>query len=172
MHPFVVNMPQTANEKRLSPYAAVAKSQSQIQQSFKWASEGSSFLIWIQYLQSFIQAAVYGLVPFVAFALAFGLMGVGLSLKYVLVLLWIQTWQPLLAIMNAIMLTKTQSDISVLVSGASSFSDLYHLLLLQKNIAIAGHMMASVPMLGAFVVFGSSYAFTGLTKGLINNWCS
>ncbi|WP_172969068.1 hypothetical protein, partial [Salmonella enterica] len=55
----------------------------------------------------------------------------------------------------------------VLVSGASSFSDLYHLLFVtQKNIAIAGHMMASVPMLGAFVVFGSSYAFTGLTKGL------
>ncbi|WP_369427541.1 conjugal transfer protein TraG N-terminal domain-containing protein [Providencia sp. PROV236] len=167
MYPFVVNMPQTANENAYHSYAAVAKSQSQIQQSFKWASEGSSFLIWIQYLQSFIQAAVYGLVPFVAFALAFGLMGVGLSLKYVLVLLWIQTWQPLLAIMNAIMLTKTQSDISVLVSGASSFSDLYHLLFVtQKNIAIAGHMMASVPMLGAFVVFGSSYAFTGLTKGL------
>ncbi|WP_395971446.1 conjugal transfer protein TraG N-terminal domain-containing protein (plasmid) [Candidatus Arsenophonus nilaparvatae] len=110
---------------------------------------------------------MYGLVPFVAFALAFGMMGIGLTLKYILVLLWVQTWQPLMAIMNAILLTKTQSDLSVLSSGINTFNDLYHILdVTQKNIALAGHLMASVPVLGAFVVFGSSYAFMGLTSGL------
>ncbi|QBY46642.1 conjugal transfer protein TraG N-terminal domain-containing protein (plasmid) [Arsenophonus nasoniae] len=167
MYPYMVNMPSTVNENAYHYYAAVAKNQSQIQQSFKWASEGSSFLIWVQYLQSFVQAAVYGLVPFVAFALAFGMMGIGLTLKYILVLLWVQTWQPLMAIMNAILLTKTQSDLSVLSSGITTFNDLYHILdVTQKNIALAGHLMASVPVLGAFVVFGSSYAFMGLTSGL------
>ncbi|WP_338885832.1 conjugal transfer protein TraG N-terminal domain-containing protein [Xenorhabdus sp. TH1] len=167
MYPYMVNMPSTVNENAYHYYAAVAKNQSQIQQSFKWASEGSSFLIWVQYLQSFVQAAVYGLVPFVAFTLAFGMMGMGLALKYILVLLWVQTWQPLMAIMNAILLTKTQSDLSVLSSGITTFNDLYHILdVTQKNIALAGHLMASVPVLGAFVVFGSSYAFMGLTGNL------
>ncbi|WP_406850750.1 hypothetical protein WH390_14655 (plasmid) [Candidatus Arsenophonus nilaparvatae] len=39
MYPYMVNMPSTVNENAYHYYAAVAKNQSQIQQSFKWASE-------------------------------------------------------------------------------------------------------------------------------------
>lgn len=168
MMPLVQRMPVDSQIDAFKGTAAVARAQTQTQQSFQWASGGSSFLYWMTSFMPIFQGVIYSLAPFMAFLLGLGILGLRLTLKYFLIIVWTQTWIPLAAVVNLYVLTKTQTDASAIFSGTidtASFSQLYDLLVAtQKNIGLAGNLFSLIPALGGFIVWGSSIAFNSLAN--------
>lgn len=169
MESYLRALPITGPTNSYQGYAAVTRAQTQTQQAFQWASGGSSFLNWMTSFMPIFQGVIYSLAPFMAFLLGLGIMGVRLLMKYLLVVVWTQTWLPLAAVINMYVLSKTQSEISGIMAavpaGFMPFSALYDILIsTQRNIGLAGNLFSLIPALGGFIVWGSSIAFNSLAN--------
>ncbi|MCW7549975.1 conjugal transfer protein TraG N-terminal domain-containing protein [Photorhabdus sp. APURE] len=167
MYPYFRDMPLYGYESSFRGTAAVTRVQTMTQQSFQWSSSGASFLSWMGSFMPIFQGMVYALTPFMAFLFGLGIMGLRMVLKYLLVVMWTQTWLPLAAIVNLYILVNTRETMSALftTTGSISFSQLYNMLYeTQKSIGLAGNLYAMIPALGGFIVWGSSIAFNSLAK--------
>ncbi|ELY4881469.1 conjugal transfer protein TraG N-terminal domain-containing protein (plasmid) [Providencia huaxiensis] len=175
MMPLILNVPVDAQFAAFKGNAAIARAQTQTQQSFQWSSSGSSFLYWMSSFMPIFQGIIYALAPFMAFLIGLGVMGLRMILKYFLIIIWTQTWLPLAAVVNLYILTKLQSSTAAIMivglnnaTGSTtdiSFNQMYDILVAtQKHIALAGNLFALIPALGGFIVWGSSVAFNSLAN--------
>ncbi len=175
MMPNILNVPVDAQFAAFKGNAAIARAQTQTQQSFQWSSSGSSFLYWMSSFMPIFQGIIYALAPFMAFLIGLGVMGLRMILKYFLIIIWTQTWLPLAAVVNLYILTKLQTSTAAIMlvglnnaTGATtdiSFNQMYDVLVAtQKHIALAGNLFALIPALGGFIVWGSSVAFNSLAN--------
>lgn len=145
--------------------SAIQRANALDQQNVALAGKGSSFLTWAQPMMTFIQGMIFGITPFMVFVLGLGLMGIRLIGKYFLVLVWVQLWYPILAIINMYVITRTTENLAMINTQGLSFDTLAEALrTITMDAGLAGNLIAATPVLAGFIVWGSAQAFTSMTS--------
>lgn len=154
--------------------AASMVNQAILQRNTQWAAEQTLFQNIVRPMMTFFEGFIYAITPMMAFVIALGALGLRMVGKYLLILLWIQLWMPLLAIINLYIHLTIQSQLNLLSSKGdlqiSSFSGLQTLDgMLQSWLATGGMLASSVPAIALMLVYGSSITATHLAGRLQNS---
>lgn len=153
--------------------AAIMMSQAMQQQNTQWAAEGSMFTKYIRPFMTFFEGFIYAITPLMAFVIVLGGFGIGLVSKYLMILIWMTLWMPVLAIVNLYTISTTKAKIEVMTGTTSfgsdglSFNSLRDMLpVIEAQLGVAGMMASSVPALCMFLVYGTSVAASGIASRL------
>lgn len=153
--------------------AAIMMSQAAQQQATQWAAEGSMFTKYIRPFMTFFEGFIYAITPLMAFVIVLGGFGISLVSKYLMLLVWMMLWLPVLAIVNLYTISTTKAKIMALLGadafGATgiSFANMREMLpVLEAQIGVAGMMASAVPALCMFLVYGTSVAASGIASRL------
>lgn len=147
------------------------------QRNVQWAAEQSMFLNSVRPMMAFMESFFYALTPFAAVFVMLGLFGLGLFFKYILLLIWVQMWLPVMAIANMYIMSAAKREISSIIAGYSGqhFKDAMQegsisiyaydqMLGAAKDWVATGAMFqAATPLLSLIIITGSVYALTSLT---------
>lgn len=110
---------QTGNSDFLT---GLAVTQAQTNQINGWITGAEVFNKTMGYIFAVLQVFVYAITPLILAAALIPGVGGALLKNFVQILLWLAIWQPMLAIVNFIILSLQQSDLGgALTSGAGSF---------------------------------------------------
>ena len=137
------------------------------QRNVQWTAEQSMFLNSVKPIMSFIEGFFYAISPFAGIMVWLGMMGLNIFFKYLIMLIWIQLWLPILSIANLFITTSASRALDALPknSNGMSLQEYEELVsICQDRIAVGGMMMAATPVLSLMVITGSVYAFTQLTS--------
>lgn len=153
--------------------AAVALRDSLNQQELQWAGRGDVFKHYMKPMIAFFEGLLYGITPFMAFALLLGSAGISVLGKYLILPLAIGMWMPLLSIVNAFTLWYAGAQIDPILGGYDTLSsgfaisqvqDLDHAI--SKALGVGGLLAASVPALALFIVSGSAYVANSIMSNM------
>ncbi|WP_075881880.1 conjugal transfer protein TraG N-terminal domain-containing protein [Vreelandella massiliensis] len=149
----------------LDTNTAVMVNQALDQRNVQWASEQTIFMSTVRPMMTFIEGFAYSILPFAAFILVLGGIGMKLAMKYGQMLLWVQLWMPVLAMTNLYLHTVAAGELAQIDNFSSSF---YALDQADKRlshwIAVGGMLAASTPILTLVLLTGSAYAMTSLAQ--------
>ncbi|TVQ33229.1 MAG: hypothetical protein EA356_12470 [Geminicoccaceae bacterium] len=139
------------------------------QRNAQWSAESSLFVKIIDPMITFMEGFAYGTIPMVAILVALGTFGFGFIVRYMLMLLWLQTWLPGLAIIDLYLsVTMDEELTAVQAVGGTGVGSLAGVLLLETKLATAiawgEHMAAVIPFLTAGFVWGGAVAATSLAS--------
>lgn len=153
--------------------AAIMMSQAAQQQATQWAAEGSMFTKYIRPFMTFFEGFIYAITPLMAFVIVLGGFGISLVSKYLMLLIWMILWMPVLSIVNLYTISTTKAKVEALIGANSfgmtglSFEDMRAMLpVIEAQIGVAGMMAAAVPALCMFLVYGTSVAASGIASKL------
>lgn len=156
--------------------SAIMMNQAMQQQNTQWAAEGSMFTKYIRPFMTFFEGFIYAITPLMAFVVVLGGFGISLVTKYLLILIWMMLWMPVLAIVNLYTISTTKSKIEAITGSTSfgsdglSFNTMRDMLpIIEAQLGVAGLMASSVPALCMFLVFGTSVAASGIASRLNGN---
>lgn len=141
------------------------------QRQVQWAAEQNMFLRVMKPMITFFEALVFAISPFMAFLIATGPMGIKLAGKYVLMLIWVQLWMPVMAIVNAYINFGARGKFDALSVGtweASKWApesirvmaDVYSTT--SDWLATGGMLAAAVPSITLMLIYGSAITATSL----------
>jgi len=140
------------------------------------ASEASLFMRYVHPLMTFMEGFIYALTPIIAVLVAVGTMGMSLAGKYLLMLLWIQLWMPVLAIVNLYLNMSVQGRMASLQDGLKGNIDPTSIMgqiqmhsTMADWLATAGTLAAATPALALMLVYGSAVTATHLAGRLGGN---
>ncbi len=147
------------------------------QRNVQWASEANMFLNSFKPMMSFIEGFFYAISPFAAIIMLLGLFGLNIFFKYLILLIWIQLWMPIMAIANMFIITSAREllyneGVAATTKAGTNLSSISTYMyedlvaVTQDKIAVASIMLASTPVLALMLLTGSVYAFTSLTGKL------
>ena len=143
------------------------------QRNAQWTSEGSLFLNAMRPMMAFIEGFFYAISPFAAIIMLLGLFGLNIFFKYIMLLLWIQLWTPIMAIANLFIITSAKQALEPLTftettaDDGGALSSYYYETIVQvcqDKIAVGSMMLAATPVLSLMIISGSVFAFTSLTN--------
>ncbi|MFC0180950.1 conjugal transfer protein TraG N-terminal domain-containing protein [Thorsellia kenyensis] len=142
-----------------------------LQRNTQWSAEQTLFLNIVRPMMTFFEGFIFAITPIMGFVLCLGVIGLKMVGKYLLILLWIQLWLPLLAIINLYIHSSINQQMSQLstINGlqVSSFTGLQHLDgLLQTWLSTGGMLASSVPAISLMLVYGTSISATHLAGRL------
>ncbi|HEP8970434.1 TPA: conjugal transfer protein TraG N-terminal domain-containing protein [Pseudomonas aeruginosa] len=154
--------------------AAIMMNDSMLKTNTQWAAEGSKFTQYVRPFMTFFEGFIYAITPLMAFVMVLGGFGLSLISKYLLILIWMMLWMPLLAIVNLYVLSTGADKISAIVEASTNaYGDgisLQAILSMQpvieNLIGTAGLFASSVPALSLFLVYGTSVAATSIAGRL------
>lgn len=153
--------------------AAIMMSQAAQQQATQWAAEGSMFTKYIRPFMTFFEGFIYAITPLMAFVIVLGGFGINLVAKYLMLLIWMMLWMPVLAVVNLYTISATKAKVEALLGATSfgvdgvSFEDMRQMLpIIEAQIGVAGMMASAVPALCMFLVYGTSVAASGIASRL------
>lgn len=154
--------------------SAVMINQAILQRNTQWAAEEQLFTNIVRPMMTFFEGFIYAITPLMGFVIALGTFGINMVSKYLVMLLWIQLWMPLLAIINLYLHLSINQKMSALIQQAglqaSSFSGIQTVdSILQTWLATGGMLASSVPAIALMLVYGSSVTATHLAGRLQNN---
>lgn len=146
--------------------------QALMQRNTQWAAEQSMFISMVRPMMSLIEGLMYSIVPIMAFLMVIGRFGQSLVGKYLLMLVWIQLWMPVLSIINLYLYMVSTSGLEALAGTGSgtpialdSFIGLYKSDEILGNwLATGGMLAAATPVLTMMLITGSTFAWTSLTQ--------
>lgn len=170
--PILEGAPSAKSIDDMQGAAAIMMSQAMQQQNTQWAAEGSMFTRYIRPFMTFFEGFIYAITPLMAFVIVLGGFGIGLVAKYLLILIWMVLWMPVLAIVNLFALNQTQVKIEAITGGSfaptgMSFNTMRDMLpILEQQVGVAGMLASSVPALCMFLVYGTSVAASGIASRL------
>ncbi|MEA3411306.1 MAG: conjugal transfer protein TraG N-terminal domain-containing protein [Pseudomonadota bacterium] len=150
---------------------AVMLSQAMLQRDTQWAAQESLFQQYVRPLMTFIEGFVFAVTPLMGFLVALGTFGIRLAGRYVLMLLWIQLWLPLLAVINLYILMSAGGDLDALqamgTAVANSLAGSQRLYgVIQHYLATGGMLASSIPAIALMLVYGSAITATHLAGRL------
>ncbi|WP_218035712.1 conjugal transfer protein TraG N-terminal domain-containing protein [Pseudomonas aeruginosa] len=153
--------------------AAIMMGQAMQQQNTQWAAEGSMFTKYIRPFMTFFEGFIYAITPLMAFVIVLGGFGIGLVSKYLLILIWMMLWMPVLSIVNLYTISTTKAKIesvlgtSTFVTDGISFQQMRDMMpIIETQIGVAGMMASATPALCMFLVYGTSVAASGIASRL------
>lgn len=147
------------------------------QRNVQWAAEQSMFLNSVRPMMAFMESFFYALTPFAAVFVMLGLFGIGMFFKYILLLIWVQMWLPVMAIANMYIMSAAKREMNSIISGFAGQNfdaakngsiSIYaydQMLGAAKDWVTTGAMFqAATPLLSLIIITGSVYALTSLTS--------
>ena len=144
--------------------------QAMLQRNSQWAAESSMFLNSVPAIMAFIEGFFYAITPFASILILLGLFGLNIFVKYIILLLWVQLWTPVMAIINMYIMHGAALDIFKIpaqLTGQDSSVSLYmndSIAQVTENwISVGSMFMAATPLLTFIILTGSAYALTSLT---------
>lgn len=153
--------------------AAIMMGQAIQQQNTQWAAEGSMFTKYVRPFMTFFEGFIYAITPLMAFVIVLGGFGIGLVTKYLMILLWMMLWMPVLSIVNLYTISTTKSKVEAILGSSTfvgdgiSFQKMMDLTpVIESQIGVAGMLASSVPALCMFLVYGTSLAASGIASRL------
>ncbi|HCF3017734.1 TPA: conjugal transfer protein TraG N-terminal domain-containing protein [Pseudomonas aeruginosa] len=171
--PILEGAPSAVALQDMQGAAAIMMNQAMAQQATQWAAEGSMFTRYIRPFMTFFEGFIYAITPIMAFVIVLGGFGISLVSKYLMILIWMNLWMPVLAIINLYALSTTQAKIEAILGGSFSvgtglsFNQMRDMMpILETQIGIAGMLASAVPALCMFLVYGTSVAASGLATKL------
>ncbi len=151
--------------------AATLITQATEQLRVQHAAEGSMFMRVVHPLMTFMEGFVFAISPIVMFLVANGSMGIGLAGKYLMLLLWVQLWMPVMAIVNLYLNMTVQGKMAILSTGAnlsptSIMGQIQAHATMADWLGTAGMLAAATPAFAMMLIYGSSVAATHLAGRL------
>ena len=132
------------------------------QRNVQWASEGTMFTKSVHALMTFIEGFCYAIMPIMAFVFVMGAMGMRIVGKYFQIILWIQLWYPIMAIVNLYIINSTRTALAPYPTSWSFYDTNAMFHEVQTHIGVAGMMLGATPLLALLIITGSSMAFTAI----------
>ena len=141
------------------------------QRNTEWAAEQTLFMTIVRPMLAFFEAFIYAIFPIMAFVIVLGAKGIQLAGKYFTMIIWIQLWMPLLAIVNLYIHTAAKSKFDTYTAVATHNWNSFYALdttsdIAQHWIATGGLLAASTPALALMLIYGSAVTATHLAGRL------
>lgn len=138
-----------------------------IARNTQWTAEQSMFFTTIRPIITFFEGVVYALTPIMVFVLALGLTGFAMLGKYLLILIWIELWQPLLAIINFYIIEAAKGNLALTNYQDGSFLGIITTQkIIAEYLAIGGMLSAAVPALSLMVIYAGVVSASSFTSRL------
>ncbi|MCW7552829.1 conjugal transfer protein TraG N-terminal domain-containing protein [Endozoicomonas gorgoniicola] len=145
------------------PQAAIMTQQALLQRNSQWAGEQHLFLSSMRAMMAYIEGFVFAVTPLMGLLVCVGLFGVRLAFKYLMLLLWIQLWMPVLAINNLYISMVAKGAMANMSAPITSFSGIMEAgPILEYWLGVGGMMAASTPALVLMLLYGSAITATHL----------
>jgi len=166
----IFNWGRVDNELNFQRVAVATMLHTSIQQrNEQWAAEQALFNTVVRPMITFFEGMVYATAPMMAFLIGLGPMGVSLMGKYLLILIWIQLWMPILSVINLYLHMAVSKKMIALESAAqgdtplASFYGIHAMdQTLQNWIATGGMLASSVPAITLMLIYGGAVTATSL----------
>ena len=156
----------TGSAAEISPLTLM-EYQAMAQRHAQQGAERSMFMEMMQPLSAFIEALFYFMAPFMAFLVTLGPYGIGMLSKYLMILIWINTWPVTMSVVNLYtyhamelktdLIQKTSQQISWL--GMEQFYTTA-----DSWIATASMLAAAVPVITLALLTGSIHAMVNMAN--------
>jgi len=134
------------------------------QRNSQWAGEQTLFTRIVRPMMTWIEGFSYAITPLMAFAVMLGARGIQMTGQYLLMLLWIQLWMPILAVVNLYITMAATGKMAALNAAQfnlPSMDGLYQMdMAIQEWLAIGGMLASSTPAIALMLVYGGSVTAT------------
>lgn len=151
---------QTGNSEFLT---GIAMAQATEAQRTSWITGAEIFNKTMGYIFAILQVFVYSVSSLVLFAIVIPGLGLALMKNFAQILLWLALWQPMLAIVNFVVLSLQQSELTSLMSNGT---DSYGFTL--SNMGIVSEKSANFRAAATFVGTMVPALAWGLVKGSLD----
>lgn len=134
------------------------------QRNTQWAAEQTLFSKIVRPMMAFIEGLSYAIAPIMAFVVLFGSVGLRMNIGYFSMLLWIQLWMPILAVINLFINMSAAGKMAALTSAnynLPSMMGIYQLdMELQQWLSIGGMLAASTPAITLMLIYRGAVTAT------------
>ena len=134
------------------------------QRNSQWAGEQTLFTRIVRPMMTWIEGFSYAITPLMAFAVMLGARGIQITGQYFLMLLWIQLWMPILAVVNLYITMAAAGKMEALNAAQFNLPSMYGLyqmdMAIQEWLAIGGMLASSTPAIALMLVYGGSVTAT------------
>ena len=135
-----------------------------LQRNTQWAAEETLFSRIVRPMMAWIEGFSFAITPIMTFTLLLGGRGIQMMGQYFLMLVWIQLWMPILAIINLYITLSATNSMDALQRAAfelPSIMGLYQLdRTLENWLAVGGMLASSTPAIALMLVYGGSITAT------------
>lgn len=163
---------QTGNNELMQ---ATALSQAEQQQKSAWTAAFSVFNNMMGYVFTVLQAFIFALTPLIVIALMVPGLGKSIFTNYAQVLIWLTLWQPMLALINFILILFATESVSTTISMEGGISLANKALLSEKTndlMIAAGFLGTMTPLLSWGIVKGAMAFTEFISKGVGSEFAS
>ncbi|WP_019866502.1 conjugal transfer protein TraG N-terminal domain-containing protein [Methylovulum miyakonense] len=134
------------------------------QRNTQWAAEQTLFAKIVRPMMAFIEGLSYAIAPIMAFVVLFGSVGLRMNIGYFSMLLWIQLWMPILAVINLFINMSAAGKMAALASAnynLPSMMGIYQLdMELQQWLSMGGMLAASTPAITLMLTYRGAVTAT------------
>ncbi len=145
---------------------AVMINQAIQQRNTKWAAEQSLFRTVVRPMMTFFEGFIYAVTPLVTVMMGIGMFGIKLAGKYLMILVMMQLWMPILSIINLFAMNSLHGQMSAIIAESGHEVSFYTLMAmdleLQNWVSTAGMLAASTPALAIMLVMGGAVATSSM----------
>jgi len=139
------------------PAYAVAVDDAVAQRNAQWFADESLFQNYMRPMMAFLEGFVFAATPFLVLLFGLGSFGIHVIGAFLLTLVWINTWMPVLAVINLFQHLIASGRLAALRETGASVDTMAGLFqadaIVQNYLGVAGTMAASVPALTAAFLF-------------------
>lgn len=141
---------------------AVAVDDAVAQRNAQWFADESLFQNYLRPMISFLEGFVFAMTPFLVLLFGLGAFGIQVIGAFLLTLIWINSWMPVLAVINLFQHLIASGKLAALAANGVSVDTMAGLFqaddITQTYLAVAGTMAAAVPALTAAFLFLGKHA--------------
>ncbi|PKD40373.1 conjugal transfer protein TraG [Methylomonas sp. Kb3] len=134
------------------------------QRNTQWAAEQTLFAKIVRPMMAFIEGLSYAIAPIMAFVVMLGNVGIRMNIGYFSMLLWIQLWMPILAVINLFIQMSVAGKMAALTTATynlPSMMGIYQLdMELQQWLSIGGMLAASTPAITLMLIYRGAVTAT------------
>lgn len=134
------------------------------QRNMQWAAEQTLFTRIVRPMMTWIEGLSYAITPLMVFAVMLGSTGISMVGQYFKMLLWIQLWMPIMAVINLYINMSALGKLDALDAqgfNIPSIEGIYQMdMVLQDWVAIGGMLASSTPAIALMLVYGGSVTAT------------
>ncbi|WKJ90239.1 conjugal transfer protein TraG N-terminal domain-containing protein [Methylomonas montana] len=134
------------------------------QRNTQWAAEQTLFAKIVRPMMAFIEGLSYAIAPIMAFVVMLGNVGIRMNIGYFSMLLWIQLWMPILAVINLFIQMSAAGKMAALTTATfnmPSMMGIYQLdMELQQWLSIGGMLAASTPAITLMLIYRGAVTAT------------
>jgi len=149
---------------------ALMANQAIAQRNTQWAAESTMFQSIVRPLMTFLEGFTYAVTPIMAFVLSIAPIGGKMAGKYLLTLVWISMWQPVMAVINLYILMSASGKMQALDSLSAPVTSYIGMQEanqeIQNWLATGGMLASATPALSLMLVYGSAITATHLAGRL------